>query len=475
MADKWDQYATDDAKGDDKWEQYALSPSQLPSLNAPPSGTIAKGVYEFGQEHPNAREAILGAAAGAGIPESKTPIKDLAKGAAATFALGPNPGEEGFDKVMSYIPVAGPVYRMGAGLGEQTAGFLKELGPLYEHLKSGAGVTDSDRQQAIHGGAGLTTEVLSLLWGAKKPEVIPGESSANRVATATGAYPSDIAPVMGDLEKSAKANGKPADARGLIKTTQDALTANKAEFDAALNAPSPAGILRDKKVVPIDISDAIKKKITPEMAHDPEGRKMAAALQNASVAYQHPWRLGEIYERMQRYNKELRAYYGKAETAQAADVKTKVDVMVKKAFVDTAKDILYPEMDNAEGKPSGYFRDLQQRQGHLQTIKDAANHTVEELERKDAMIKGLPLSQKAMQKASVYLHPLSGRGGVSLHKLNEPIGVTKLDFANKSARNAFKSTLLEDAFAGINQIPPIEPTRSLPVITDKRKQLTPLQ
>jgi len=416
----------------------------------------------FGERHPYVREAVLGAASGLGIPESKTPVKDLAKGAAMTFALGPNEGEKGFDKVMSYIPVIGPVYRMGAGLGQQTAEFSKE---------AYTGAMNKDYEKAIHGAAGLTTEVLSLLWGAKKGDPVSSEAKTNRLSAATGAYPEDIKVAQPDLEAAAKTTAKPKTAAELRDLTRTALDKNTSEFSVALQP------IAKQKVVPMQIADAIRRKITPEMMMDANGRQMAKELRQQAKTYDKTWTLGDLYQRKQRFDAEGTSFYKKAETGRNAALKTSVDEIVENAVREGVKDIVYPQLDKAAGKPAGYFRDLQLRQSALLKVREAATATVKELGKQDAAIKGMPMVQKITKKASLYAHPLSGRGGISLHKLNEPVGVSKLSFADASTRSAFGHHPVESAVnaakstkVGVNS----SPARVI-APRNKKRELQPLQ
>lgn len=449
MADKWDQYATHEDKKD-KWEQFATTPKSL----SPLTDTTPNSFYK---RHPYVSEGILGAASGVGIPETKTPVKDIGRGLAKTVELGPNElDKDPISKVMSYIPVAGPVYRMGAGLGEQTLGFGKDIK---------RGVETGDMRDVAHGAAGLTTEVLSLLWGGKKGGE-PANNAANRMTVATGAFPEDIKVAQPDIEGAAATHGKPHDAAGLRDLTRKALDTNTTEFSTALQP------IADKKVVPTQIADAIKKKVTPEMLQDAKGREMAKELLREATTYQKPWRLRDLYQRKQRFDAEGSSYFKKSETGKTAAQKTSVDEIVEGAVREGVKDILYPELDKSAGKPAGYFESLQKRQSALLKIKDAANKTVSELGRQDAMIKGMPMIQKITKKASVYAHPLSGRGGISLHKLNEPAGVSSLSFANSAARSAFGVHPIESVTNLINSLRPATAT-VLP--RTNNKQLTPLQ
>src|SRR5438552_12151177 len=101
----------------------------------PPSATSG-----FMEQHPVAREAALGAFSGLGIPETMTPVRDLARGVAQ---LGAPPTTTG-EKVSTALGVPVPAYRMAKGLAEQTYGLGQDG---YQGLSS------REMAQAEHGGA----------------------------------------------------------------------------------------------------------------------------------------------------------------------------------------------------------------------------------------------------------------------------------------------------------------------------------
>jgi hypothetical protein len=299
---------------------------------------------------------------------------------------------------------------------------------------------------------------------------VPGEGKINRMTAATGGYPEDLKAVQGDLDAAAKTHGKPQDAAGLRDLSRKALDANTTEFSTALQPVS------GKKVVPIQIADAIKKKITPEMMQDAKGRQMAKELLAESATYQKRWSLGDLYRRKQRYDAEGASYFKKSESGRTNVQRTSVDDMVESAVREGVKDIVYPELDKAAGKPSGYFRELQQRQSSLIKVKDAADSTVKELGRKESLIKGAPMRQKIVKRVSGYIHPLSGRGGVSLHKLTDPVGLTELSAADAAARSSFKPHPVEALDSYIRSFKPTTAGKGLPVVLPRNdRELHPLE
>src|SRR5438552_7000521 len=171
------------------------------------------------EQHPVAREAALGAFSGLGIPETMTPVRDLARGVAQ---LGAPPTTTG-EKVSTALGVPVPAYRMAKGLAEQTYGLGKDV---YQGLTSG------DMAQAAHGGAGLATEAGSMLLGGKKaPEVADSAVSAARTAADITQIPS-FNRVGGHFDAFEKAYGdQPAPMNKSLPAAQAAakrMTENKA-------------------------------------------------------------------------------------------------------------------------------------------------------------------------------------------------------------------------------------------------------
>jgi hypothetical protein len=80
----------------------------------------AKGFFET---HEKTREGLLGMFGGLGIPETKTPVRDLGKGLIKTFGPPETKDEKAFMAIG--LPVA--VYRMAKGMVQQAFGLSEEV------------------------------------------------------------------------------------------------------------------------------------------------------------------------------------------------------------------------------------------------------------------------------------------------------------------------------------------------------------
>jgi hypothetical protein len=152
--------------------------------------TTDQRTQKFFENHPKLREAVLGTAGGAGIPESQNVVKDLGKGLWSTITEPPKSKDE-------YVFAGAlPAYRIAKGLVQQAYGYGQEAfdsvdwsstldkaknGPKDKYdaivtFKPGSGGSP----QAVHAIAGLSTMIASVLSGGKKvPEV--GDAATHAV------------------------------------------------------------------------------------------------------------------------------------------------------------------------------------------------------------------------------------------------------------------------------------------------------
>lgn len=160
------------------------------SYNKPAAQPVAKAPAKqakpgFFETHGKTREAIIGGFGGLGIPESTSPMTDLAKGVGGLFAPPKGPMETG---MAGLSPAAGlPVYRILQGMIGAGKGFGEDI---YK------GAQAKDYPRAIHGVAGLTTLAgATLLGGKKAPEL---SESISKIREGS------FADVLGELEKYRK-------------------------------------------------------------------------------------------------------------------------------------------------------------------------------------------------------------------------------------------------------------------------------
>ena len=142
-----------------------------------------------------------------------------------------------------------------------------------------------------------------------------------------------------------------------------------------------------------------------------------------------------LFDRRQVLNEELNRFYSlPTDGEKATYLSQHPEFEADKAEADAIRDLIYPQMDKAAGKPTGYYADLQRKYGAITRVGNATQKNVEKLAAKGRVQRGGPLSER--MSASTYM---SGgeRPGFALHRLHgvlmKPNPVSKLDAAAKSA------------------------------------------
>ena len=265
----------------------------------------------------------------------------------------------------------------------------------------------------VTGAAGDATSVLVnalLLKGSSKPTA---GTRANKIAfaadipdTAMKDVSAQVKSVLPDLD--AAATKPPATVGEMLENVKAAKEQLNSQVGQAMIP------IRGKQIVPVDIANAIKSHITPDMAQTAQGRSMANALNKAAVEFQRPWTYEQLHTGRINANARMRAFFKKAGSAQYADMRNDVAQIVDREMARGVQDIVYPEMDRAAGKPQGYFRNLLTRQGTLITLGDALDENAKALATRTAKIKGSP--RFSSENVSAYGHPATSPG-ISVHKL----------------------------------------------------------
>lgn len=145
-----------------------------------------------------AREAALGLSSGLGVQEGKTSgevLKKTGLGLAKMFELGPNELDKTkFDRAMSYIPVVGPIYRAGAGVGEAVNEAGGDIGEgIYRGVKGDKeGWEEAAHGAGVFGGTLLGGELL----GGELRERFKGAEPKSSVAPtpSTARVPDEVIP-----------------------------------------------------------------------------------------------------------------------------------------------------------------------------------------------------------------------------------------------------------------------------------------
>jgi hypothetical protein len=267
------------------------------------------------------------------------------------------------------------------------------------------------------------------------------ESSINKLWFAADLGPkTDLDAVMPEIMAAEKAN--PAKTVGDFVDVVD--TAKKKialEVDTALkNQVSVGG-----KMVPLGgveadvtpIGDGIWKAATQhpsDVLANPA--KAAAAKNRVAKLYATPKTYAWLNDRRTVLNRELNRFYAmKTPEAQAQYLFQHPDFEIDKAEADAIRDVVYPQMDKAAGKPAGYFEGLQRKRGALMSIEDQTREHVDALAAKSRKVKGAPMVDPVRAYGST-----SGHGGFTT-RVGAILGPPNPErAANKQVARAFEHT-----------------------------------
>lgn len=282
----------------------------------------------------------------------------------------------------------------GGGLGETLRqGLTEHFHPEDKKMNPAEALTGIGEQVAGQGAS-------ELVGGAVGKAVAPSLKGAiNKLYFAGNLGPKEeLEAVMPDIIAAEKAKpvktiGEFIDAVGEMK--------NKVgnEVDISLKTP----VTTPKGNVPLSsvessgqpIADRIKKLITDHPSNEQMDAGKIRAIKNRALQYGKPHTYGWLNDRRIVLNSELKNFYALATPAEKAQyLATHPNFEVDKAEADAIRDIVYPEMDKAAGKPQGYFENLQRKRGALKSIESQAQKHVEELRTKTKKLKGAPISAR---------------------------------------------------------------------------------
>jgi hypothetical protein len=163
--------------------------------------------------------------------------------------------------------------------------------------------------------------------------------------------------------------------------------------------------------------------------------KLKAVKARALSFERKPHTYGWLFAQRQELNDTLAPFYKLASEGEKAEYLDRhPEFAIDKAEADAIRDLIYPQMDKAAGKPEGYFRDLQRRYGSVISVDNATNKHVEALMASARMKRGAPFTERV--NVSTYGVP-PGRVGMAVHRLHglvfPPEGETVLNRAVKGA------------------------------------------
>jgi hypothetical protein len=242
------------------------------------------------------------------------------------------------------------------------------------------------------------------------------ETSANKLAWATKGEQPQILNTLNDVKQSAQLRGKP------IQTVGDYLDAIKsAKNDMNTQSGLAMQPIAGQKIIPVDIAQRIKSLIRPWMDRTPEGLAMKQKIMDAALPFEsQEWTYRDLDSlRTDQINPALNSYYKKGPGLDRyTDLKGDPSVAIDQEIVHGIQDAVYPQMDAAVGKPTGYFKALKQRQSNLMQLESEVGDTLQKLTQKTAEIKGGP--RFGTENASVYQSGFK-EPGFSFHKVQNII------------------------------------------------------
>jgi hypothetical protein len=162
--------------------------------------------------------------------------------------------------------------------------------------------------------------------------------------------------------------------------------------------------------------------------------KAAAVKNRIAKLYSTPKTYAWLNDRRTVLNRELNRFYAmKTPEAQAQYLFQHPEFEIDKAEADAIRDVVYPQMDKAAGKPAGYFEKLQRKRGALMSIEDQTREHVDSLAAKSKKAKGAPLTDPIRAYGST-----SGHGGFTT-RVGALLGAANPEkTANKQVARAFE-------------------------------------
>jgi hypothetical protein len=341
------------------------------------------------------------------------------------------------------LAAGGPADPVGAVAGAAAGGALGEDArqAIFHHLypnQKDMTATEAAKNIAEQAGLQAGAEIVPRVFG----KLVRPASAVEKLSFAGNLGPGeDVAPALSEIQKTEAMPGNK------VKTVGDYLNVLKqtknrigTEVSAALKYPvKVAGKDTPLAAVEADttpIADALESLMGKHPSEAETNPKKLSMFKTRALMYQSkPHTYGWLFDRRQVLNEEINRFYSLATPGEKVTYLFQhPEFEADKAEADAIRDLTYPAMDKAAGKPDGYFRDLQHKYGAIIGVEDATTKNVEKLEAKGRVQRGAPFGERI--NASTYTSG-EGRPGFSLHRVHSlflrPNPAGSLDSAAKSA------------------------------------------
>lgn len=220
------------------------------------------------------------------------------------------------------------------------------------------------------------------------------------------------------------------------KTIGDFLTAVNAR-KTAMNTESGVAMMpiAGVKTVPTGISDSIRNLIRSYMTNTTEGKAARKYLIKRSAEFDKPWTFRQLDELRTDMASQLAKHRVKGSVAKYTAEKGDLDLAVDNAILDGLRDTVYPEMDRAAKRPSGYFEKLKGRQSSLIALQEILDKRIKDLRGAQAMSEVAPRFSSENLSGSLHVGSAPRLGAYGIRQALSP--TRELNTASKHVSKAF--------------------------------------
>ncbi len=206
-------------------------------------------------------------------------------------------------------------------------------------------------------------------------------------------------------------------------------------------------VSRGDKMVPLGDAEAntapIAERIKELIAAHPSRIKWDKTgltnIKKRAMQYSKPETFRNLTDRRIILNENLSAMYSLPPGEQRAYLLAHPELEIDKAEADAIRDVVYPEMDHASGRPLGTTAKLQQRRGAIMGLSNTVQKHLDQLQVKTKTLAGAPVWERG--NISTY-GTTSGRPGVAVHRLSSLLRTPNPEkAANKRVASAFGHTV----------------------------------
>jgi hypothetical protein len=270
--------------------------------------------------------------------------------------------------------------------------------------------------------------------------------------------------VFEDIAKTEKMTGnRTTTVGGLLKL----LDTTKRDIGNEVDLSLAEKISQNGKMVPLGNAQAdtapIAARIRNLLTAHPSDQKWnpvkLAAIRKRAAMYSSPETFRNLTDRRIVLNDRLSAMYSLPPGEQRSYLLAHPELEIDLAEADALRDITYPAMDKASGKPIGTTAKLQQRRGAIMGLTSGVGKHLDKLQAKSKAIAGAPI----WERSNVSTYESGGRPGFSVHRLTALVHTPNPEkAADKKVASAFGHTVGAKVGGALSSKPGME-IMSLPL------------